>query len=210
MIYFDLDGVIRDLCSIVFGFEPIKWDYQNKEGKTLVDIINENMGILRDAPPTKYLPFIKPFSPLVILSSKCPEKWKIRTRGWVNKYLPRSELHFINPKTKQNFLNKGDFLVEDSPNLTSYENIILIDRKYNKNILPYKRVKTGYQLKKILIEHYANNCINCKYIGDLSKYNDEERLMYEKQLLFPCNNPNSKYSFVRKEFKCNKFVYKKF
>lgn len=162
MIWFDLDGVIRDLHLAVFGRDVEDWGYKIN-GLDLCDIIDKNLDLLLTAPSSAYLPVILDYRDRVgrlnILSSQ-PKLWREKTTAWIKQYLgtnSKAHLSIIyvdNSKDKFKYLNEGDLLIEDNPNYSDYSQIILIDHLYNKNVQPLSRVTHPKELKEIL-----NECI---------------------------------------------------
>jgi hypothetical protein len=141
-IFFDLDGVLRDL-SKGMGFEPQTWNEKHPEtGQTVMEILNGDLTILRDAPPMSYLSRILEMSELrkIKIATVQDLPWRPYTEEWIRKYIPNAEIiWFVNGEDKLEFCTgecKG-ILVEDSPNLSDYTNVILIDHPYNRNI-PFK------------------------------------------------------------------------
>jgi len=153
MIYVDIDGVLRDLCGAA-GINPIEWDCKiGSEKKSFTHFFSDNLNLLVTAKTTEYFPtilFHHTTKEKITLLSAQLKMWREYTEVWL-------KTHFINfvPETiftsnKLKYLtNKEDILIEDSPNLSDYTQVILIDRPYNRNIkLPHKRVKTPWQLVK--------------------------------------------------------------
>jgi len=162
MIYSDIDGVIRDLCGAA-GINPTEWNCKiGPEELSFVDYFNRNLNLLVDAESTEYFPTLlyhHSCKESITLLSAQVEHWKPYTEAWILqhfKYVP--EIIYASNKLK--FLtNKEDILIEDSPNLLDYTQVILIDKLYNRNIkLPHIRVKTPWELvKEIDRRQYGNS-----------------------------------------------------
>lgn len=153
MIYWDIDGVLRDLSKIVWGFEPEDWDYI-MDGLDIFDIVRIYPPLLIEAPPTKYLKVIKKQKKPYILSSQ-PQDWRALTEQWTEKHLKDIpiKIKFVNKiQEKLKYLKDGDYLIDDCPLFPDYSKIILVDRKYNRNVNAPIRVKTPKELEEILNE----------------------------------------------------------
>jgi hypothetical protein len=151
MIYWDVDGVLRDLAIAVFGKQPPIWDYVSPEtGKTLIQVVNKRLPLLYEAPPTPYLSVARLYEPIKILSTQ-PPAWRPYTMHWLRQYILADKIEFLDYKdNKLKYLKDGDWLVEDSPNLEDYQRVILIDKPYNQSVNAPYRVKTPKKLKEIL------------------------------------------------------------
>lgn len=134
-IYFDLDGVLRSLAAVVFGFNPPAWDWE-KDNKDLVSIINEDLSLLVSAPKTKYLGVAEKMDDLTILTCQ-PDKWKPYTEEWIHNNLP-GDVNLIYAKSfneKLKYLKNGEILIEDFPFFSDYSKIAIIDYPYNQNVV---------------------------------------------------------------------------
>lgn len=151
MIYFDLDGVIRSLSPTALGYPAPHW-WHKKDGKTIVDLINEDLRILTESPPTEYYPIIKELPEINIITHQ-PEHWKERTTEWISHHFPGKEINiaYVNsPEEKMEYLYDGDYLVEDYPFFKDYSRIILIDRAYNGQAAAPVRIYQPEELRKCL------------------------------------------------------------
>ena len=92
-LVFDFDGVIRDLCTEVFGFYPDTWEYK-VDGKNLIDIINTNLDILLSAPPTKYFKVISKLKHIKIYTAQQPY-WNSLALSWIDYHLPNTNVDLI-------------------------------------------------------------------------------------------------------------------
>jgi hypothetical protein len=146
-IYFDLDGVLRDLCSPITGEEAPHWDYVYK-GKSVLQHIEENLDVLASAPVTEYFHYILEKFPTIHILTNQSNHWKPYTWQWLNDkfgYHP-FEVTYARPKEKLEILKDGDFLVEDFPLFEDYSKIILIHREYNKDVEAPIRVRNIKEL----------------------------------------------------------------
>jgi hypothetical protein len=143
-IIFDLDGVLRDLNKYISKAlnvpYPETWDVKYG-GKSIPDIINEDLDLLRNAPPTTYLRVaLERCDPVVIWTDQ-PHVWKWYTSQWIYKNIGVPMCGHVEVRYKDSFQKVIDLsnlentiLIEDSPNLESYDNILLIDRPYNRGV----------------------------------------------------------------------------
>lgn len=151
MIYWDIDGVVRNLTAS-FLEEPQEWYQRTNAGKTVVETVDEDLELLVAASPTEYYKVAKQFDSIVFITSQ-KESWRPYTDKWVKHYFKdKAKVHYVNkPSEKMAFLNIGDYLVEDYPLFEDNSKIILIDKKYNSNVVDcYKRIKSPEQLDIVL------------------------------------------------------------
>lgn len=134
-IYFDLDGVIRDIHKAVFGDEHIEdWHSKPESGKSFWVAIKEDMSVIETSPPTKYYEVISLYEPIKVISCQ-PMDWRPYTDKWMKKYLPSSSITYTdNADEKLGMLGEFDVLIEDYPLFSDYSKIILIDTTYNRNV----------------------------------------------------------------------------
>ncbi len=149
MIYFDLDGVIRDLHSSVRPRQVFREWGSTINGKDFIGYFDENLHLLLESAPTKYYSEIINWNESITIITSQPERWRSHTTEWINSYLPKAQIIFDSEKL--HLLGKDDFIVEDYPNYDDYSQIILIDRPYNRCVKsPFLRVKQPSQLRKFL------------------------------------------------------------
>ena len=151
MIYFDLDGVIRDLSSMVYDKEPTNYFNKTRGGKSFPELIDENLGLLITAPPTDYF-FHRNYEPKYILSHQ-PWRWRTNTDLWIKKFCGAAVVvqYVEKPEDKLGFLKNGDFLVEDYPFFVDYSRIILVRKPYNANVVnPLFEVWTWRELNETM------------------------------------------------------------
>ncbi len=146
-IYFDLDGVARSLLN-----EQDREDWDSEiNGLSVDDYINQNLNILVDALPTEYYDVIRKYSPISFIT--CQKKlWIPYTEQWLNRYFENFSVIYTDTSTEKfRYLKYFDYIVEDHPKLDGYyDNVILIDRPYNKNVDCKKRVYCPEDLEKYL------------------------------------------------------------
>jgi hypothetical protein len=156
MVYFDLDGVLRDLCGAA-GIEPETYDCKvGPFGQSFMDFFGANPELLLTAKPTEYLHiadfYHKYISKITILTNQV-ESWKSSAVEWVNTYFKDDIPEVIFAKSKLAYLSsEKDLLIEDDPNLSDYSQVMLIDRSYNRNItLPHQRIRSPRLLIRELL-----------------------------------------------------------
>lgn len=156
-IYWDLDGVLRDLCVQVFGKHADSWDQLSEDGRSLMDVIDDDLTLLFTAPELEYANIAREFAPLHILTVQ-PDHWRKQTGDWVDKHFYGAKLKFLNKaEDKLKFLESGTrVLIEDYPKFTSYNNIILVDRPYNRCVKNVQRVTSPLGLMNALRRRYDN------------------------------------------------------
>jgi len=152
-IYWDLDGVLRDLHKVTFINRPTHWGY-TENGLDIFDIIGKDYTLLEKAPPTPFCKIaIK--QPFVNILTHQPSSWILYTENWIKKYFSSISYNIIYVETRNQkieIINKENaYLIEDCPLFNDYSRIILIDSPYNKNIKAKYRVKTPKQLEQLLI-----------------------------------------------------------
>ena len=165
MLYFDLDGVLRDINYLVFGKEePDKWDAVNNSGNDVITAVNKNRDILTRAPGTEYLKpvldYIENYGKSLCLITCQPSAWRPYTEKWIERNIskrpyfsarPPIVYYTREPEAKLGLLSKNDYLVEDYPKFKTYEKIYLIDRQYNRNVRGERhRVRKPKDLIKIM------------------------------------------------------------
>ena len=158
MVAFDIDGVLRDLNGVLADRYdvplPTKWHWKY-QGKSIFDYIRKDYSVLVEAKPTKYFNAVMDLykdAPIELWSCQPPD-WKPFVIEWlqaqgVKKYL----LYYLNTKQKRDRLDKHTnyFLVEDCPNYSNYDRIVLIDTPYNREVECSIRVKTEKKLVEVL------------------------------------------------------------
>jgi len=150
MIYWDIDGVLRNQSAIALGGYPNIW-YVKVGNQDFMDYIDDHLEILEISPPTEYLKVAKEFEPILIISNQ-PKSWRPYTEKWLQKYINVAEIIWAEPGEKLIYLRAKDRLVEDYPYFKDYSQIILIDRPYNQDVPAKIRICTPKQLRKILEE----------------------------------------------------------
>lgn len=161
-IWFDLDGVLRNLVREVFGHNEVThWNYKNCNGKTLVEAVNESPWICYNAEPFPYINAVNNVMDRVDILTHQPEKWRPYTEDWLNDHIKISYTvtYVNNPQNKLLVLGSDDILVEDFPLYPDYSNIILIDHPYNRCCNAPIRVTTPDELYNLLDNFMTLKCI---------------------------------------------------
>jgi FMN phosphatase YigB (HAD superfamily) len=154
-IFFDLDGVLRDLSGAVFGSDPEDWNVD------LVERVNQDLGLLVRAEATEYvLAFFSFYGESVIVSNQ-PPHWRRYTMQWIvrnlSPFIP--EVIFVDHmKQKLNLIGDQDILVDDFPFFDrKLDHIILVKHKYNE--------RTAHRFKYVVSNEVELNRI----LNDLAK-----------------------------------------
>jgi len=157
-IFFDVDGVMRMLDTEVLGKQASRWELKVK-GQYFVDYVSDNLHLLLTAPESEYCSVLKlwyeAFGPSEVTFLTCqPKTWQAFTTYWLKRRFPESKIIFVTkPEEKLSLIHHSNaLLVEDYPNFSSYKNIILVDRVYNRHIdSPLLRVKKPADLLQVLV-----------------------------------------------------------
>lgn len=153
----DLDGTIRDIHSLIqkrYNFIIKHWSYIHG-GKDFWDMVKEYPEVWADALPTKYYNIIKQYEPITFWTVQREEN-KEATIKWLDKYFTKYKIRFFKDfEHKEKAVYKNNVvLIDDFPNFSNYEKIILIDTNYNKNTKAKIRIKTPEKLQE-----YLNKCL---------------------------------------------------
>lgn len=154
MIYCDVDGVLRILDVMALGRPAKSWDDVNDNGKNVFQIVNDNPDLCLIAPCSEYLPVINEMfsnKKLCILTSQ-PKPWRKYTEMWLQTHLNINYevIYTKNPSNKLRYLEYGDWLIDDNPNFDNFDQILLIDRIYNRHVNTKYRIKTPIELWQTL------------------------------------------------------------
>lgn len=153
MIYFDLDGVIRDLCQYAFGKYPNTWEYQIN-GKGIIEIFNDDKPGLFLSPVTEYYSFIKTLDHITIITFQL-ESWIPFTKVFLSTRFKPDQYNVIwvnSFQEKLDIVKEGDYIVEDYPFYTkefSSKRCIMVDMPYNREVSAFQRVYNTNDLKNV-------------------------------------------------------------
>jgi len=149
----DVDGVLRNLAHRVFGRPACTWKNLDCEGNTLIQAVNKNPRLCLDAQPTQYLAVIlnhHKHRRMHILTSQ-PETWRGYTEHWLDIYVGDYDVIYTNDSDeKLQYLEPGDFLIDDSPCFKRFDQIIMPDYPYNRKVDPLYRVYNPGELAYVL------------------------------------------------------------
>ena len=155
---FDLDGVLRDI-NLPLGEKygvpyPQDWWWKYKDKDIYQWMEEDKYKTIEDAPITEYMPVAKEYGHPIELWTCQPPKWMPHTEKWIENNIGPCDVHFLDTKEKRKRLDKFSdlVLIEDCPNFSSYDRIILIDMPYNKKVSAV-RVKNADELR-LMIKHY--------------------------------------------------------
>ena len=156
-IAFDVDGVVRGLMQYLkdkYGV-PTPNDYSwTFKGKNIYDIAkDENFDICLLAPTTEYYEYIKRnFGENIEFWTHQPDDWQPNSIQWLSDKFGSFKVNFLDTKQKREKLDMQEdyILVEDNPNFSSYDRIILIDRPWNQDAKAEIRVKNVKELDEAI------------------------------------------------------------
>jgi hypothetical protein len=152
MLYFDLDGVLREFGTYILGYEPTHWD-ATKDGKTVIEIVNEHPEICLYCPETKYLKIVNEYmDKITVISNQLPS-WMPFTNKWLNNHIkiPYEVIYTSGPKEKLAMLKPGDYIVEDYPCFDNYSQVALINYAYNRHLDVPIRISNTEDLERFLL-----------------------------------------------------------
>jgi len=153
MIFWDIDGTVRDIHSPVYGKNvvPLNWDSKTN-GIDFCDYIDNNLQLLENAPPTEYYKIVCQYKKPHFLTRQ-PLPWIPYTTKWLKNHFENFIVDFIPEiEDKLDFIGPDDYIIDDYPKFSDYSQIILVDYPYNSHVFCKYRVKSPSELKKILAE----------------------------------------------------------
>lgn len=143
VIYWDLDGVLRDISTATFGYHVPTWNYKGEDGKGIIQRINDAPSLLVKAPKTEYAELVERAyeildAPVHILTVQ-PKRWQSYTRLWILNHFSRVECRITifahaNDKFQYFMQSEPGLLVEDHPCLPSYDRVVLVRRPWNSSV----------------------------------------------------------------------------
>lgn len=155
-IVFDLDGVLRDLNGHASSIEgtgpPDKWDFI-RNGKSIYDLVNSNLNLLLDSPPTPYKEVILDHFPVPEIWTNQPYAWRPHTIQWIKNHIsPHCEVLFKSLDDKYQELEEDSdtILIDDCPLFRDYGHIILVSYPYNDHIQETIKIYTPESMDNIL------------------------------------------------------------
>jgi hypothetical protein len=156
-IFFDLDGVIRNLCGLHCD-KTKSWDTKIK-GLGVCEYVNQDLEKILKSKPTPYFDVINRLQEITIISQQ-PNHWRSWSDKWIEKYFGNKKVTIIYTSEcgdyKLNFLKSDDILIEDYPFFSSYKQVILIDYPYNRNVTcsDFMRINNPEQLSRFMEKYY--------------------------------------------------------
>ena len=135
MIYFDLDNTIRHLDIFNIPGGPDHWRQRMSNGYSVKTYIDHNLNILVSSKPTEYYSIIKNNVKCPVILTHQMEHWLPYTKYWLNRHFKQYELiNVCDIPAKEQYLNTGDYLVDDYPHFSSKitNNLLLISMNYNQ------------------------------------------------------------------------------
>lgn len=158
MIYSDLDGVLRNLAEACFGKHPPSWNTEDKQGRGLVEIIRDNPDILITAKAFPYLAVVKKYGLIILSVPSAVPGWEFLTYRWMgrNRLFQRVNWH-KDGQDKLAYMMPEDVLIDDNPKIAGDKRVWLIDRPYNRHVVPASgvRIKTARQLEGLIKKEQA-------------------------------------------------------
>ena len=150
MIYWDIDGTIRNLVGEIWHEEFSDWDQNAPDGRTIWETLKEKPFIYYSAKPFPYIEVAKEYERkngvIEFVSHQPIIPARYYTSSWLSKYFRSFKLNYvIDPKEKEKFI-VDDYIVEDYPFFPDYSHVILINRKYNEKTDAPMRVFNCSQL----------------------------------------------------------------
>jgi len=152
VIFWDLDGVLREFGTYILGYEPSHWN-ATRDGKTVIEIVNEHPEICAYCPETKYLKIVNEYMDKITIMSNQLPSWMAFTNRWLNRHIkiPYEVIYTNGPQEKLAMLKPGDFIVEDYPCFSDYSQVALINYAYNKHLDVPIRIFDTRQLEEFLL-----------------------------------------------------------
>jgi hypothetical protein len=152
-IFWDLDGCVRFLDRVFLGHEANEWYEKDQDGKDMCEVFNADTALTLIGEPTEYLSVANSQKEIRFLTAQ-PATWQKYAQIWLKRYITTRYMtaYTENGPDKLNWLEPGDYLVEDHPLLPCYDQVILIDRAYNRNVKCPIRVKTPKELAFVIRE----------------------------------------------------------
>ena len=154
--YFDLDETTRAICMAAIGENG---EHTNIEEYEYLDeyvykrIVERNPEIYANAPRTYVCDAINDFLSRVTFLTAQKEEYQPYTISWIEKNMtiPKTSIqHVPVAKHKLRHLHPGDLLFDDYPYFDSYEQIVVVDRPWNRHIKSKYRVCNYDDVAKIL------------------------------------------------------------
>lgn len=153
-LYFDLDGVLREFGTYILGYEPFCWDAK-RNGKTVIEIVNEHPEICLSCPETEYLKVVNDMLDHITILTNQKTSWISFTNKWLNNHIKigYDVIYTSNAEEKLSMIDKDSILVEDYPLFDNYSNIALITMNYNKHLKVPIRISNIKEFINFIIKY---------------------------------------------------------
>lgn len=156
MIYWDVDGVLRNLTGLVWGEDPEHWDTLSPSNEDIFDILKKHPEYYLDAKAFKNVQVAKDYEAhhgsITFLTHQKSEKAQKYTSLWLASHFKNFNINFVDSMLdKESYLEHG-FLIDDCPLFKDYSKIILVHHRYNKHIQAPMRVFTWRDLETCLLK----------------------------------------------------------
>jgi hypothetical protein len=157
-LYFDLDETTRAICMAAIGENG---EHTNIDEYEYLDefiynkIVEPNPEIYAIAPRTYVCDAINDFLGHVTFLTAQKEKYQPYTIRWIEKNItiPKASIQHVSlAKHKLKHLHPGDLLFDDYPYFDSYDQVVVVDRPWNRHIKSKYRVHNYDDVAKILKE----------------------------------------------------------
>jgi len=141
-VYFDVDGVLRDLTSY-FNLSDNEWD-EKINGKSIMDVISSDFSCLEKMPETAYLKIVQQFTHAPhIITTQIEQPAKHATAKWLAKRFVLPQVKFTESSVeKAALLNEDDRIFDDHPKFPESNKLIIIGHGYN-------RTKPGFRINTV-------------------------------------------------------------
>lgn len=146
-IFFDIDGVIRRLDLACFGVEPDHWNFKDNLNRNVIKIVNDDPSLCEKAKGSEYLDFVNSLNKVVFLSNQLPN-WIPYTDKWLNRNVLTSyEVIYTKNNNKFEYMSENDMIFDDYPGFDNYDQVLLVDRLYNRKVEVPIRIKNVDEMR---------------------------------------------------------------
>jgi hypothetical protein len=154
-LYFDLDETARAMCLAAIGRAGEETDFEVYDflDPMYKKIIHPNPSMYAIAPRTYVCDAINDYLDHVDFITAQMEEHQPYTISWIKKNItvPKTTIrHVLVAKSKLEHLRPGDLLFEDYPYFDSYDQVVVVDRPWNRHIKSKYRVHNYDDVAKIL------------------------------------------------------------
>lgn len=166
-LFFDIDGVVRDLEHAVFGRRCEKWEETVDGRMSFVEYVCKNSHVLMKAGPAKFYHDVRMvcdlFGPesVTFLSSQ-HEEWLNYTDAWLQLHFPGCrKIYVSSPEQKLILLEQvNGILLDDYPSFSDYSRVVLVDHVYNREVdKSVTRVREPGDIVNFVFRYYGKTLI---------------------------------------------------